>query len=110
MKKRCHEVEESIQYKWDSEVSPTMKVVGMFPKVSIIIPTYNRAHYLREALESATQQTYPNLEIIVVNDGSTDTTEEVLAPYRHRIHISSSPTAAALGQRIQDWRWQAVSS
>lgn len=57
----------------------------MPPTVSIIIPTYNRAHYLPEALESALHQTYPNLEIIVVNDGSTDETEEVLAPYLKRI-------------------------
>lgn len=56
-----------------------------FPTVSIIIPSYNRAHYLIEALDSALNQTYPNLEVIVVNDGSTDETEEILAPYRKRI-------------------------
>jgi hypothetical protein len=55
------------------------------PKVSIIIPTYNRPHYLPGALESALTQTYPNIEVLVVNDGSTDNTEQVLAPYMKQI-------------------------
>ena len=42
--------------------------------VSVIIPTYNRAAMAREALESVRRQTYPNVQIIVVDDGSTDET------------------------------------
>jgi glycosyltransferase involved in cell wall biosynthesis len=54
----------------------------MLPKVTVIIATYNRAKaYLLEALESVLAQTYPNIEVIVVNDGSTDDTAKVLAPY-----------------------------
>ena len=45
--------------------------------VSIIIPCYNQAEYLPDALESVFNQTYQNWECIIVNDGSTDTTELV---------------------------------
>ncbi|MFZ5997680.1 MAG: glycosyltransferase family 2 protein [Nitrospirota bacterium] len=55
------------------------------PKVSVIIPVYNRVHCITDALESVLQQTYRNIEIIVIDDGSTDATREVLAPYRHKI-------------------------
>jgi glycosyltransferase involved in cell wall biosynthesis len=47
-------------------------------KVSTIIATYNRAYILRQALESALQQTYGDFEIVVVDDGSTDNTREVI--------------------------------
>lgn len=51
------------------------------PLVSVIIPTYNCAEFLREAIESVLQQEYSNLELIVVDDGSTDDTPEVLRSF-----------------------------
>ena len=51
------------------------------PRVSVIIPTYNRAPALREAIESVLAQRYSDLELIVVDDGSADGTEEAVAPY-----------------------------
>ncbi len=51
------------------------------PLVSIIIPTYNRAHLIGETLDSVLAQTYQNWECIVVDDGSTDGTDEVMAEY-----------------------------
>lgn len=57
----------------------------MSPLISVIIPTYNRAPYLRDALESIFRQTFKDHEIIVVDDGSTDDTKQVLAPFMDRI-------------------------
>lgn len=56
------------------------------PRVSIVIPTFNNALFMREALESIFAQTYGSYEVIVVDDGSTDDTRSVLEPYRNRIH------------------------
>lgn len=53
----------------------------MNPKVTIIIPTYNRAHLIEETLDSILAQTYKNWECLVVDDGSTDNTQTVVDNY-----------------------------
>lgn len=55
------------------------------PLVSIIIPVFNGENYLKEAIDSAILQTYKNIEVIVVNDGSTDNTEQIAISYGDRI-------------------------
>ena len=57
------------------------------PLVSIIIPVYNGSNYMREAIDSALAQTYPNIEIIVINDGSNDNgaTEKIALGYGEKI-------------------------
>lgn len=70
------------------------------PCVSVVIPVYNREKYLKECLDSVISQTYRNLEIICVDDGSTDKSPEILADYAladNRIRVirqeNSGPSA-----------------
>ena len=55
------------------------------PKVSIVVPAYNHARYLPEAIDSILGQTYPSVELIVLDDGSTDDTINVLNKYGDQI-------------------------
>ena len=69
----------------------------MHPLVSVVIPCYNQSGFLAEAIESALSQTYPTVEIIVVDDGSTDNTAAVAALYSgvHCIRQNNQGLAAA---------------
>ena len=55
------------------------------PKVTVLIPTFNRARYLPQCLDSILGQTLKPYQVILVNDGSTDDTRDVIKPYRDRI-------------------------
>ena len=62
----------------------------MTPLISVIIPVYNVEKYLRECLDSVINQTYKNLEIICVNDCSTDSSPEILEEYAKKTEELSS--------------------
>jgi glycosyltransferase involved in cell wall biosynthesis len=55
------------------------------PKVSVIIPTFNRGHLIDNAIQSVLNQTFRDFEIIVVDDGSTDNTREVVSKYKDKV-------------------------
>ena len=79
------------------------------PLVSIVIPVYNGANFLREAIDSALAQTWPHCEILVVNDGSTDNgaTEDISLSYRARIRYfrkENGGVASALNLGIREMR------
>ena len=53
-------------------------------KVSVIVPVYNSEKYLKRCLDSIIAQTYNNLEIIIVNDGSTDNSTDIIREYKKK--------------------------
>ncbi|MBD2028214.1 glycosyltransferase [Leptolyngbya sp. FACHB-711] len=57
----------------------------MLPKVSILIPCYNADHWINQAIQSALDQTYPHKEVIVVDDGSSDRSLEIIKSFGDRI-------------------------
>lgn len=59
--------------------------MNSLPLVTVITPTYNRADYIVETIESVLSQSYPNLEYIVLDDGSQDNSKEILGRYTGRI-------------------------
>ncbi len=69
------------------------------PGVSVVIPTYNRADLLKEAVNSALAQDWPELEVTVVDDGSTDRTPELLAGYGERVRVIRQENAGESSAR-----------
>jgi glycosyltransferase involved in cell wall biosynthesis len=70
---------------FEPESDGESKTLKAQPLVSIITPVFNGEKYLREAVDSALSQTYQNTEIIIVNDGSTDSTEEIILAYGNKV-------------------------
>lgn len=69
------------------------------PTVSVVIPTYNRARFLGAAVQSIRAQTYPCAEIVIVDDGSTDDTAQVVATLGHGIHFVKQANAGPAAAR-----------
>ncbi|MCK5696323.1 MAG: glycosyltransferase [Desulfobacula sp.] len=58
-----------------------------YPLVSVILPTFNRAWTLKDAIDSVLFQDYPNIELIIIDDGSEDNTQELLCTYKNKIMV-----------------------
>lgn len=82
------------------------------PRISVVMSTHNRADFLRESLDSLLQLNPPAYEIIVINDGSTDHTAEVLSEYTNKIKFTNrtnSGKSSAINYAVSissgDWIW-----
>lgn len=78
------------------------------PRASVVIPAYNYASYLKGAIDSVLSQTFTELEVIVVDDGSTDNTREIVAEYTDRrvryVHQTNAGLSAARNTGIRNAR------
>ena len=59
----------------------------MQPAITIIVPVYNTEKYLRECLESLVHQSFQNIEILLINDGSTDKSQNIIDEYSEKIYL-----------------------
>jgi len=75
-----------------------------YPLVSVVIPAHNHGRYVAEAIESALDQDYPAIQVIVIDDGSTDETADVLKRYSHRIEAVSQANAGQSATINRAWR------
>ena len=67
--------------------------------VSVIIPTYNTARYVQESIDSVLEQDYPNIQLIVIDDGSTDETVDIIRRYGERVVLLTQQNQGAAAAR-----------
>jgi glycosyltransferase involved in cell wall biosynthesis len=89
-----------------TEKATTAHFISEVALVSVIIPCYNHARYLGQAIESVLDQSYPRVEIIVVDDGSTDHTTQVAARYSgvHYVRQENQGLSAARNTGLRQSR------
>lgn len=94
-----------------SASSPPPAAPAPPPGVSIVIPAYNYARFLPVAVESCLRQTYPNFEVVVIDDGSKDNTREVMARYGppvRYVHQENAGLSAARNTGIREAKFDFV--
>lgn len=77
-----------------------MKDKSNFPRVSVIIPVFNGEKYIREALDSVFSQTYQNYEVIVIDDGSTDRSSEIIHSYSSILYFQQENQGVASARMV----------
>lgn len=82
----------------------------MLPLISVIIPAYNAAQTIIDALETTVQQIYPHLEIIVIDDQSTDQTKEIVQSYVQRYREVKYFVLPYVDQKRFDWKGENINA
>jgi glycosyltransferase involved in cell wall biosynthesis len=72
---------------WQAKLEERGNIRNLNMKVSILINNYNYGRFLRQCIQSASAQDYRDIEIVVVDDGSTDNSAEILAEFDSRVHV-----------------------
>src|SRR5690606_17750011 len=85
-------------------LSAPLSSLSSHPLVTVAIPAYNHGRFLAEAIESALAQSYPSVQVIVVDDGSTDQTGAVLERYRSRVLCISQANAGQSAAINRAWQ------
>lgn len=89
---------------WPEGLAAATATADTLPRISVVVPCLNRAHYLRETLDSILTQDYPDIECIVVDAGSTDGTLDLLRSYGDRIRWISEPDNGAFDAINKGWK------
>lgn len=79
------------------------RVAGKAPTVSVIVPNYNHARYLQQRLDSILAQSFRDVEILVLDDASTDGSRDVIERYRHRADVRVIVSAHNSGSPFRQW-------
>ena len=64
-----------------------MNQMNQFPKISVVMPCYNMEEYIEQTIKSILNQEYPNLELIIVDGGSTDNSLNIIKKYVDKVNI-----------------------
>ena len=99
LEKKIKRIEIARENAWDKRIDYLFEITEKFSKIeiipgieetteedliSIVLPVYNQGNFLSKAIEGALNQSYKNIELIIVNDGSTDNTKEVIEEYQEK--------------------------
>lgn len=81
----------------------TREEVAGSPRVSVIIPNYNHAHFLRQRIESVLRQTYQDIEIILLDDFSTDSSRDIISDYANDLRVRCDFNKKNSGNTFKQW-------
>lgn len=99
--RKLPEVTGKTGWPWNTEVkSSVYHSRKEWPKITIVVPSYNQAKFLEEAIRSILLQNYPNLELIIMDGGSNDTSKDILEKYSPWISYWQSEKDEGQGQAI----------